>query len=77
MAADKLGIARLLDVEDIAGNPRPDDKSLIAYLSAFYKVNGYYLTLDTEEVTCLIIIYTKDEHDLQLKMIMFYDNVLY
>jgi actinin alpha len=36
--AEDLGISRLLDVEDITGTPKPDDKSIIAYVSAFYNM---------------------------------------
>jgi Ca2+-binding EF-hand superfamily protein len=52
VAADKLGIARLLDVEDIAENPRPDDKSLIAYLSAFYKLFASQMK-DSNSIKCI------------------------
>ena len=38
IAEQKLGIARLLDVSDVANNPRPDEKSIIAYVSQFFKL---------------------------------------
>jgi actinin alpha len=32
-AAEKAGISKLLDAEDIVNSAKPDDKSIIAYLS--------------------------------------------
>ncbi len=36
VAEEKLGITRLLDVEDVAGNVKPDDKSIATYMNEFY-----------------------------------------
>jgi len=36
VAEEKLGISRLLDVEDVAGNVKPDDKSIATYMNEFY-----------------------------------------
>ena len=36
VAQDKLGIDRLLDVEDIVDNEKPDEKSIATYVSQFY-----------------------------------------
>ena len=36
-AAEKAGIAKLLDAEDIVGSAKPDDKSIVAYLSIWFK----------------------------------------
>ena len=38
VAEEKLGIKRLLDVADVANNTRPDEKSIIAYVSQFFKL---------------------------------------
>lgn len=38
VAEEKLGIARMLDVQDVANHPRPDDKSIIAYVVQFFKL---------------------------------------
>eukprot|EP00968_Pinguiococcus_pyrenoidosus_P023083 scaffold3537_cov256-Pinguiococcus_pyrenoidosus.AAC.10 len=35
-AAEQAGITRLLDVDDIAGSPKPDEKSLIAQLTLYW-----------------------------------------
>ncbi|GMH61705.1 hypothetical protein TrRE_jg4983 [Triparma retinervis] len=37
IAKDQLDIDRLLDAEDICGNAKPDEKSIIAYLSLFFQ----------------------------------------
>jgi len=36
VAEEQLGISRLLDVEDVAGNVKPDDKSIATYMNEFY-----------------------------------------
>jgi len=36
VAEEKLGIPRLLDVEDIVGTAKPDDKSIATYMNEFY-----------------------------------------
>ena len=36
VAQDKLGIDRLLDVEDIVDSEKPDEKSIATYISQFY-----------------------------------------
>ena len=38
VAEEKLGISRLLDVEDVAGNVKPDDKSIATYMQLSAKV---------------------------------------
>ena len=38
VAQQDLGIARFLDVEDVADNVRPDEKSIVAYVSQFFKL---------------------------------------
>jgi len=38
IAEEKLGIRRFLDVQDVANHPRPDEKSIIAYVSQFFKL---------------------------------------
>ena len=38
IAEKKLGIQRFLDVSDVANHPRPDEKSIIAYVSQFFKL---------------------------------------
>lgn len=37
IAKDKLGIDQLLDVEDLVDSAKPDEKSVIAYLSLFFQ----------------------------------------
>lgn len=36
VAEEKLGIPRLLDVEDVVGTAKPDDKSIATYMNEFY-----------------------------------------
>lgn len=36
-AKSKLGVTRLLDAEDIVGMPRPDDKSIMLYVSTLHR----------------------------------------
>ena len=38
VAEEKLNISRFLDPEDVANVPRPDEKSIIAYVSQFFKL---------------------------------------
>lgn len=38
VAEEELGINRFLDVEDIADNVRPDEKSVVAYVTQFFKL---------------------------------------
>jgi actinin alpha len=38
VAEEHLGVARLLDPEDIVETAKPDEKSIIAYVSALYKI---------------------------------------
>ena len=38
VAEEDLGIARFLDAEDIAGNAKPDEKSIIAYVFQFFRL---------------------------------------
>lgn len=38
VAEQDLGIMRFLDVEDVADNVRPDEKSIVAYVSQFFKL---------------------------------------
>ena len=38
VAEEKLGISRLLDVEDVAGNVKPDDKSIATYMNEFFQL---------------------------------------
>ena len=37
IAAEKLGIPRMLDVADVAGNPKPDEKAILPYIAMFFK----------------------------------------
>ena len=37
LAERKFGVARLLDVEDIVDFPKPDDKSVMLYVSVLQK----------------------------------------
>jgi len=37
VARDSLGIDALLDPEDVVDMAKPDEKSMIAYLSQFFK----------------------------------------
>ncbi|EDO49576.1 predicted protein [Nematostella vectensis] len=45
VAAEKLGITRLLDAEDV-DCPRPDDRSVMTYVAAYYQ---YFAKLKSEE----------------------------
>ena len=38
VAEEELGITRLLDAEDVANVARPDEKSIVAYVSQFFKL---------------------------------------
>jgi Ca2+-binding EF-hand superfamily protein len=38
VAEQKLGIPRLLDVQDVANRSKPDEKSIVAYVSQFFKL---------------------------------------
>ena len=38
IASEKLGIPRMLDVADVAGNPKPDEKAILPYVAMFFKI---------------------------------------
>ena len=38
VAERELGVPRLLDAEDVDGHHRPDEKSIMTYVSSFYHV---------------------------------------
>lgn len=46
VAEEKLGISRLLDVEDVAGNVKPDDKSIATYMNEFYQLFATQMQAD-------------------------------
>ena len=48
VAEEKLGISRLLDVEDVAGNARPDDKSIATYMNEFYLLFASQMQADNQ-----------------------------
>jgi len=45
-AAEKLGVPKLLDTQDIVSMPRPDEKSVMTYCAALYKVFSSYDKVD-------------------------------
>ena len=64
-AAEKLGVPKLLDTNDIVSMPKPDEKSIMTYCAALYKVFSNYDKVDAAGKRLgKFITFAKQVHDM-------------